>query len=224
MKSFVLINSSLRNSLSNVCRFKPHSHSSPTDLFEHRSSASAMASGLGNLGGLPLEMRYDIYSFSLPDDFRQTYTVDPSSGTIQKTSQSLPLPSFFAISKAVLAEVLESVMNGRACQIWITEDSITTNFPLYSYSKFAGEGSGQLIRSQIPKCQKVRLTVFPPSPRLAEGFLRVRRNVVKVFGCLESYFRASLPRVEVELGFVADYSGVRIVSNDFCTLVGPLVS
>lgn len=193
-------------------------------------ASSATDPELGDFDKLPKELRLELYSYLLPYDFQQTYGLDPVTGIVNKFLRSSPLPALFTVSSRIHNEVLQSVVAGRTGTIWIEDDYVATNFPL---STPLGFNNGEITyadtlqedKVQLPRGRKLRISIRLPSPKRAEDFLQIRRNVTTVVSWLNACKDEELPRMEVKLRLDSLDSiegGSSCVENDFAMLMGPL--
>lgn len=156
--------------------------------------------------------------------------MDSNSDIINEHSATDPLPALFLTSTTICHEMIHSVMSGRTCNIWINAYFIHSDFLLHTPMEPISTGIRyarhlRKERLQLPLCQKLRLNITLPSPRNAEDFLQIRRNVATAVSWFNALENRTLPRMEVKLRLGpqdSDGSGVRCVYNDFAMLMGPL--
>ena len=178
---------------------------------------------LGNLAILPQEIRNDIYSRILGDDYRQVYTFD-QHGLTRDHWRSSPDPPFLNVNPILRKELLSALTSGRICTLRIEEHSLITNAPLHDpdtiTSPIPPAEASQTFA--IPTCKRIDITIDPPSPRDCSRFHTLRRNVHTLIDLINRRARDLNPQICVELDRA---TGLQTTSsyNDFAMFFGPFV-
>lgn len=172
---------------------------------------------LGNLGTLPPELRFEVFSYLVPQDFRQTFEI---SGDEESVAPSFRQPACLAIfytSKKLRDEASQAVMGGRACEFTITKTGYRTNFP-FCDTLMSPQERNNVINMSVSKA--VNFVPCIPHPRCAEDIAAVRRNVAKIVRYINRGER-ELPPVTASI-FSALQRHLRLAYNDYAMLLGPL--
>ena len=170
---------------------------------------------LGRLGLLPPELRLQVYSYVLPDTYKQTFTFEGDHNRLDPYS-SRPLDILYT-SKAIRHETTEALTSNSVCAISIDKDKFSTNFP------FCDRFMSYFQRNNVVKLaasKGLHITVEGPHSRSAPGLAHVRHNVRLVVNLLNAGDR-NLPLPGASLNS-KHHKSLTYTYNNYAMLLGPL--
>lgn len=175
---------------------------------------------LGTLSLLPLEIRNNIYSRLLEDDYKQVYGFDDFYASIMfDASKSSEQPTFLKVNQTFRMEILGALNMDRLCEVWIEEHKIITNFAMHTLD--AQRTPRALMQFAIPCCKRIFVTIDPPSPTSVTSFYTLRQNIQAFIDIINTGARDINPQICVEL----DRTGLDRTYdyNEFAMFFGPFV-
>lgn len=178
----------------------------------------------GIMASLPAELRAMVNA-QLCDRFWQCYQHDHGQLKLLGTSHSSPVPALLRTSSTVRHDFLYSAASAytsKSATIVIGTNIIAFNFPLTTGLAPCGGLDDNIAR--LPQARELFIGIQIPSPRRFEHMVQVRINVRRIVALLNSIAtRSPLPPIRVSFETNARNAGLRFYSNDWYTLIGPLM-